>query len=238
MEIAMNEAARSAVFFPGAGSFGREFRLLVDELKPAAWLARYPGRYGRDFGTPAGSFDELVLTCAGQVTSLAPARPVLFGHSFGAYVAFATALKLQETATGVGALVVAGACAPGRFEVSEQATGTPSEAARYLESVDPGALADAPSADWREVVGELTVQDLRLLRQFDATRATSVHCPILAARGQADPLTSDSGVAGWERYTDGIFSHRVFPGGHSDFLRSTACLSWIRETWENLDAKV
>src|ERR1700722_4222949 len=136
MEIAMNEAARSAVFFPGAGSFGREFRLLVDELKPAAWLVRYPGRYGRDFGTPAESFDEVVLACTEQVTSRAPAPPVLFGHSFGAYVAFA--LKRQETATGVGALVTVGACAPGRFEVSEQATGTPSEAVRYLESVDPG----------------------------------------------------------------------------------------------------
>jgi surfactin synthase thioesterase subunit len=238
METAMNDAARSTVFFPGAGSFGREFRLLVDELKPEAWLVRYPGRYGRDFGTPAGSFDGLVRACTEQITSRAPARPVLFGHSFGAYVAFATALKLQETATGVGALVAAGACAPMRFEVSGQATGTPLQAARYLESVDPIALADAPSADWREIVGELAVHDLRLLKQFDAAQATSVHCPILTARGHADPLTSDSGVADWERYTDGLFSQHVFPGGHSDFLRSTACISWIRETREALDAKV
>jgi surfactin synthase thioesterase subunit len=229
---------RSIVFFPGAGSFGREFRLLVDEFKPEAWVVRYPGRYGRDFGTPAGSFDGVVLACAEQITSRAPARPVLFGHSFGAYVAFATALKLQETGKGVGALVAAGACAPGRFEVSEQATGTPSEAARYLESVDPSALADAPSADWREIVGELTVHDLRLLKEFNATKAASVHCPILAARGQADPLTTDFGVAGWERCTDGVFSQCVFPGGHSDFLRSTACISWIRATRESLDTEV
>lgn len=225
----MNDAARSTVFFPGAGSFGREFQLLVDTLKPAAWLVRYPGRYGRDFGTPAESFDGVVLACAEQIASRAPARPVLFGHSFGAYVAYATALRLQEADTGISALVAVGACAPRCVEVSEQVTGTPSDAARYLDSIDPSALADAPSDDWREVVAETAVHDLRLLRQFDADSSTSVHCPILAARGNADPLTSDAAVGEWEHYTDGIFSLRIFPGGHSDFLRSSACASWIHD---------
>jgi len=223
------------VFFPGAGSFGREFQALVDTLGPAAWLVRYPGRYGRDFGVPAESFDGVVRACAEQIARRAPARPVLVGHSFGAYVAYATAVRLREAGTEVCALVAAGASAPGRLQVPEQATGTPAGAARYLDGVDPRALADAPSDDWREVVAETAMRDLRLLRQFDAASSSGLRCPILTARGEADPLTSDAGVGEWEHATAGAFSLRVFPGGHSDFLRSPACLSWIREIRASFD---
>lgn len=225
----VEDTAKDTVFFPGAGSFGREFQLLVDVLKPAAWLIKYPGRYGRGFGIPAESFDGVVQACADQIASKTPGRPVLFGHSFGAYVAYATALRLQETGIGVGALVAVGASAPRHLEVSEQATGTPSDAAKYLDLVDPSALADVPSEDWREIVAEAAVHDLRLLRQFDTGSSASIHCPILAARGIADPLTTDLGVGEWEGYTDSTFSLCIFPGGHSDLLRSPACTSWIRE---------
>lgn len=219
----------TTVFFPGAGSFGSEFRLLMAELRPAAWLVRYPGRYGRDFGVPAESFDGVVQACAEQIASRAPECPVLFGHSFGAYVAYATSLRLQEAGIGVRALVAVGACAPGRLEVPERATGTPSDAARYLASVDPSALADAPSDDWREVVAATAAHDLRLLRQFDVASSAGLHCPILAVRGDADPLTSDEGIGEWKHHTDGAFSWLIYPGGHSDVLRSPACTSLIRE---------
>src|SRR5262249_44765773 len=93
VETAMDGASRSTVFFPGAGSFGNEFQLLVDALQPAAWLVKYPGRYGRDFGVPAESFDGVVRACTEQIASRPAGHPVLFGHSFGAYVAYATAVR-------------------------------------------------------------------------------------------------------------------------------------------------
>jgi surfactin synthase thioesterase subunit len=123
--------------------------------------------------------------------------------------------------------------------VPEQAAATPADAARYLASVDPGALADAPSDDWREVVAATAAHDLRLLRQFvtassdtasfGIASSVSLRCPVLAVRGDADPLTSDDGIGEWKHYTDGAFSWLVFPGGHSDVLRSPACTSLIRE---------
>lgn len=228
MENALNDISRGTVFFPGAGSFGSEFQLLADALGPAAWVVRYPGRYGRDFGSPAQSFDAVVLACAEQIASRAEADPLLFGHSFGAYVAYATASRLQEEGIGVLALVVAGATAPGCLAVPEQATGTPAGTAAYLDSIDPSTLADAPSDDWREVVAETALGDLCLLRQFDAGSCASVRCPVLAARGDADPLTSDAGLGDWAHHTDREFSWRTFPGGHSDFLRTSACASWVQ----------
>lgn len=235
----MNDLTNSTVFFPGAGSFGSEFQPLMDALRPAAWLVRYPGRSGRSFGVPASSFDEVVRDAAGQITSRLPMDSplprglVLFGHSFGAYVAYATALRLQESGIGVSALVAAGAAAPRRRQVPEQATGSPSDAVAYLESIDPGALDDAPSEEWCEIVAETVVSDMRLLRQFDAALSDRLHCPVLVARGAADPLTSDAGVGEWGDYTDSAFLRRVFPGGHSGFLRSRACASWVREIRES-----
>jgi surfactin synthase thioesterase subunit len=211
-------------FFPGAGSFGAEFQSLVDTLGPAPRLVRYPGRYGRDSGIAAASFDAVVCACVDQLAGQRPA--VLFGHSFGAYVAYATALRLQDTGSPVALLVVAGAAAPGRLAVPRLATGSPAAAAAYLDSVDPGALADAPSAEWREIVVETALQDLRLLRQFDDRGR--VGGPILAVRGDEDPLTSDADLAGWSEATDGTLTRRTFPGGHSDFLRTPACTSWLR----------
>lgn len=230
----MNGIPGSTVFFPGAGSFGSEFRLLVQALEPTAWFVKYPGRYGRDFGVAADCFEDVVLACTKQVTDRATERPVLFGHSYGAYVAYATALRLQESGNEVSALVVVGACAPALLEVSEQATGTPSEAASYLDAVDPGVLAGTPSDEWREVVVETAIQDLRLLRQFDTAPSARVSCPIFGVRGEADPLTSQETLGQWEHVTDGTFALRTFPGGHSDFLRSAACTSWMRELSDRL----
>ena len=228
----MTPDTADTVFFPGAGSFGSEFQLLVDELKPTAWVVRYPGRLGRDFGVPAESFDAVVRACAEQISRRSPDRPVLFGHSFGAYVAYATALKLQADGAEIAALMVVGADAPHRLQVSALATGTPADAGRYLDQVDPGALAKAPSDDWREIVLETTVQDLRLLKQFDASAGRRLRCPILAARGDADPLTSAAGAGEWQRCTDGQFSLHSLPGGHSDFLRSGTRASLIRQIRE------
>jgi surfactin synthase thioesterase subunit len=228
VENALNDVSRGIVFFPGAGSFGSEFQLLADALGPAAWVVRYPGRHGRDFGSPAKSFDAVALACAEQISGRTKTNPLLIGHSFGAYVAYATAARLQTQGIGVSALVVVGATAPGCLAVPEQATGTPAGTAAYLDSIDPSTLADAPSDDWREIVAEAALGDLRLLRQFEAGSRVRVRCRVLAARGDADPLTSDAGLGGWANHTNGEFSWRTFPGGHSDFLRTAACVSWVQ----------
>jgi surfactin synthase thioesterase subunit len=223
----MNDAARATVVFPGAGSFGSEFQPLLQALGPAGWLVKYPGRFGRDFGNGAESFDAVVQTCAEQVTGRAAAEVLLVGHSYGGYVAYATAMRLQDAGVAVSALVVVGADAPGRLRVSDQAIGTPAEAAAYLDAIDPGMLADAPSDDWREIVVETTMSDLRLLKQFEGSPVAGLRCPLFAVRGEEDPLASAAGVADWAHCTSGAFATATFPGGHSDFLRSAEWSSWV-----------
>ncbi|HZF87743.1 thioesterase II family protein [Streptomyces sp.] len=232
----MNDAETTTVFFPGAGSFGTEFRPLTQALGRSSWPVRYPGRPGRDFGTPAASFDAVVRACTEQITRRITGRPLLFGHSYGAYVAHATAARLGEAGVEVAALVAVGAAGPGRLRVPERAAADPAEAAAYLDRADPGVLAGAPSDEWRAVVAETTAQDLRLLRQFTPAAVPALHCPVLAARGTEDPLTTDDTIATWQHTTTGPFTRRTFPGGHSDLLSSPDCASWLRQVRDTVDA--
>ncbi|PZS34198.1 MAG: hypothetical protein DLM58_06220 [Pseudonocardiales bacterium] len=214
------------MFFPGAGSFGTEFQPLLDALGPGS-VIRYPGRAGRGFGIPAASFETAVDACVEQVAARGGDAPVLFGHSFGAYAAHATAVSLRQVGIAVAGVVVVGASSPALVRVPERAIGTPQQVADYLDSVDPDVLAHTPSPDWREIVVETTAHDLRLLRQFDfAAIPRAVHA-VLAIRGDADPLTTDDALDHWRTSTDGAFARHTVPGRHSDFLRRPAFVSWF-----------
>jgi hypothetical protein len=62
---------------------------------------------------------------------------------------------------------------------------------------------------------DTTLQDLRLLAQFEAASA-------LALRGDVGPLTSALGLVPWRRVTSGPFSLHTLPDGHTVVLRSPA----------------
>lgn len=227
-EEPVSPARRGVVVFPGAGSFGGELRPLLAQLGPSAWLARYPGRFGRDFGRAAASFAEVVTSCVAQVKRHRPTGPVLVGHSFGAYVAYATATELEELGTEVSALVVVGATAPALLTVPESAARSPSDTAAYLHGFDPGLLPDETD-EWRDIVLDTAMHDLGLLKEFTASAYREVRCPVFAARGEGDPLTSVGGIGAWAGATVKGCDHRSFPGGHSDLLQSSAFASWLHE---------
>ena len=217
------------VLFPGAGSFGAEFRWLLDECGPSAWLVTYPGRFGKDFGRATGwSFQQVVQSCLAQVAARKSARPVLAGHSFGGYVAYATALELERQDCPVSGVVVLGATAPSLLSVPDSVTLDRSAAAALLDRVTVTSRSDEIFAEWRDIVLDTAMHDLRSLQGFIASDHDSVRCPILAACGEADPLTSRYGIGEWAKVTDSWCACKVFPGGHSDLLSSPEFALWLR----------
>lgn len=214
------------IVLPGAGSFGGELRPLLRAFEPPAWLVRYPGRFGKDFGRPAASFDQVVRSCVEQVADRRAVRPVLVGHSFGAYVAFAAAAELEKLGTEPTAVVVVGAMPPHLFSVPESVTRSRADLAAYLDEINPEINS---SGEWRDVTIDTAMSDLALLREFSPARFGPLRCAILAARGETDPLTTTAGLAGWGRATRGEFAHRIFPGGHTDLLSDGTFLAWLRD---------
>jgi surfactin synthase thioesterase subunit len=216
------------VIFPGAGSFGAEFRQLLDECGPSAWVVRYPGRFGKDLGRSARSFEGVMQACLAQVQERDPVLPVLVGHSFGAYVAYATAQELERQGAGISALVVLGATAPSLLSIPESATLDRSGVADFLGEVAVSLLSDEFSAEWRDIILDTAVHDLRSLLGFIASDHHEVRCPILAACGETDPLASLSGIENWASATESWWACKVFPGGHPDMLATPELASWVR----------
>lgn len=211
---------------PGAGSFGGELRPLMRAFESSAWLVCYPGRFGEDFGQPASSFDQVVQSCVEQVTNRRILRPVLVGHSFGAYVAFAAAAELEKRAIESTAVVVVGAMPPHLLSVPDSVTRSRADLAVYLDEMNPEFNS---SGEWREVIIDTAMSDLTLLRGFDPARYGPLRSTILAARGETDPLTTTVGIAEWDQATRGGFAHQDFPGGHTELLSDAAFLNWLRE---------
>jgi surfactin synthase thioesterase subunit len=221
-----NGCPRDVVAFPGAGSFGQEFRLLRNRLAGDARLValQYPGRTGPDQGTPATSFGDLVAACVSRARERSLAGCVLAGHSFGAYVAYATASALEAAGTVVDALVVVGANAPDRLSLPEDAVRTREGAWEFLTGIGEDVVGPVPDEEWREIVMETAWRDLVLLSEFPGPAPARLHGPVLAVRGQDDPLTAEDRMSGWADTTDGEFALVSLPGGHSDVLAAPAFL--------------
>ncbi|MFD4788729.1 thioesterase II family protein [Streptomyces sp. NPDC058459] len=213
------------VLFPGAGSFGSEFQALRSTAGPDSTVLRYPGR-----GTgEAVSFEAVVASCADRIAALPAGRVVLLGHSYGAYLAYATALALDRRPVDVSLLMVAGASAPDLLRVPPEATESPKAAAAYLDAVDPGQMA-AAAPEWRDAVAETVQQDLRVLAGLTLPSPPArVSCPVVGLRGTGDPLTSDASLAGWRRFTRRDFDPRTFDGGHSDLLGDPGLIALVHE---------
>lgn len=220
----------SVVAFPGAGGFGGEFRALRGVLGTSSRGARlvalrYPGRGGAN--APAASFGDLVANCVARSAEVARPRPVLLGHSFGAFVAYATAVALEAAGTEVGTLVVVGADAPDRVELPVEAAASREAARAYLESIGDDVLGAVPDDEWREIVIDTAWRDLMLLAEFPGPAQDKLRCPVLAVRGRDDRITADDRMAAWADTTEGGFDLVALPGGHSDVLSSPEFLARV-----------
>ncbi|EST26554.1 hypothetical protein N566_23805 [Streptomycetaceae bacterium MP113-05] len=222
-----NGAPRDVVAFPGAGAFGGEFRALRGALPSGARLAalQYPGRAAAPPGPT--SFEDLVTACAARICDRPGPPCVLLGHSFGAFVAYATASALQAAGTGVAALVVVGADAPDRVRPPVEAARSREATRAYLGGIGDDVLGQVPDDEWREIVVDTAWWDLVLLTAFPGPARVRLRCPVLAVRGRDDPITADDRMSAWAGTTVGGFASASLPGGHTDVLSSPEFLTRV-----------
>ncbi|XP_069816755.1 S-acyl fatty acid synthase thioesterase, medium chain [Dendropsophus ebraccatus] len=213
-------AATRLICFPWAGGgslFYAQWGRLFDESIEVSSI-RLPGRESRMSETMPQSMEQIVdEITAILLPQLQEKRFAFFGHSFGAFTSFATAVRLKEK-HGVEPvhLFVSGASAPHsksrsssvrRSELSDEeflkwmsaAGGTPSG---ILENPDAIKLFLPPlKADLRVVENAV----------YEKPASPPLSCGLTCFDGTGD-LPHD--LAAWKELTSGDFNTHMLPGGH------------------------
>ena len=178
-----------------------------------------PGRGGRIREPLVHSIEELADAAADAIASVVEGPFALFGHSFGALLAYEvtrrlTVRSLVPTALGIAASRAPVAKLTARWQVHEdeellsllRTLGGASEALlshpRLTQLLLPVFRADL-SAD----------QDYAL-RTEPGLSGVRVATPIVAFSGRADPLVATEAVAQWSAVAGSSFDHHPVEGGH------------------------
>ncbi|MER7519466.1 amino acid adenylation domain-containing protein [Streptomyces sp. NPDC126499] len=218
-------AAPTLVCLPYAGGSAAAYQPLAEALgvRAAVLAAELPGH-----DPAAGDQDLLPLDAAAdlladEITGLG-LRPVLYGHSAGAALATAVALRLQERGTPARALVV-GAKLPDRGPEEADPSEVTDEA--YLADLrTAGALpADADGAFLATVLRALRHDAQQARDWFDRTGRVDapLTSPVLCVVGDRDEGTAghEERHHAWLRYAPSV-TCSVLPGGDHYFLKHRA----------------
>lgn len=226
--------ARRLLCFPYAGGSASYYFPLSAALSPAVQVlgVQYPGRQDRaaepaieDLGVLADEIAGAVAeTVAAGVEDAGPdsgrprPRPVLFGHSMGALLAFETARRLEEKyAAPPAGLIVSGMVPPGRRPALRLGTEDETtedeivEEFRLLRGIDPALLADP---ELRALILPALRSDWRAVASYTPDPHAVLSCPITVLTGRDDALVDPDAAGGWAALTTAGFSLRTFPGGH------------------------
>lgn len=223
---APRDGARLRLFcLPYAGGGTTAYRPWIEHLPADIELCtvRLPGREMRLREKPYTNMDDLVVDLSESIEPLLDRPYALFGHSMGAWVAFALAHQLRRRSSPQPIhLFVSGRRAP-----------------QLPEAEAP--LHQLPDADFvaamvrrYDAIPQVLLQDVALLRLFlPALRADMtmietyryaeeppLRCPIAAFGGWEDRRATQAGLSAWRDHSTGAFALRMFPGGHF-FIQST-----------------
>lgn len=148
-----------------------------------------------------------------------PARVALFGHSFGAVLAFELARALQSQ-PGLTVLHLFVSGSPGPQATREnRATGLSDE--EFLGRVEEFAGYRHPAfehPELRELILPTLRADVQMHENYAPLSAEPLDVPITSLRGAADTLVSAAEAATWRDATRGEFELVEFAGGHMYML--------------------
>jgi surfactin synthase thioesterase subunit len=210
------------VAFPWAGASAAALRPLSDAFASddavEVHAVAYAGRGHRKSAPLAGSLDAVVDDVVDDVAARVGPGAV-YGHSFGAVVAFALAVRLEKRGLKASHVVAAARAAPS-VDLEAGVAGLDDDALVALLA-GYGVIDEALFAD--DEARALLLPPLRrdLALSEGARLDDVVDAPLTALRGRDDPAVSPEQVARWAGHTRGAFAGHVVDGGHL-FVRDHA----------------
>ncbi|KPC61304.1 hypothetical protein ADL29_24805 [Streptomyces chattanoogensis] len=214
--------AGASLFRPWQNHTTRAFQVTPIQL---------PGREERFIEDPYTTIDEAAAGCAEKVLAAAEDRPfALFGHSFGAILAYETARLMTARCMGSPQhLIVSGAAAPGLprpyLGVHDLSDDELAAGVSGLAGYDHEALADP---DLRELLVPALRADMTINETYQPVDITPLPIPITILRGVDDTLVPRSAAEAWSEHT--TVGHELIevPGGHM----------FLSEDWTGLWSQV
>ncbi|MFH9673855.1 thioesterase II family protein [Streptomyces sp. NPDC017405] len=178
-----------------------------------------PGREERFAEPPCESMADLVEACLPLALETAAGGPTaLFGHSFGALVAYEVAQRLTAEGVRIERLVVSGAAAPWlprpRIGVAELDDDALVSRVRALVGYDHPALHDP---ELRQLLLPSLRADLGITERYASTATAVLPAPVTALLGTEDELVSSDEAALWSKAGAPGSGLRHLPGGHMYF---------------------
>lgn len=236
------------ICFPPAGGGVVGYWPWVEPLRAHANLhgVSLPGREHRLREEPARALDALVPPLASAVAALTDRPLLVFGHSFGALLAYEVLHRL--CAEGLVApervhFVASGRVAP---HVASRAPRVSHLAPREivfrvaeLHGNIPVALLEQP--DYVAMIGRVLQADLHINEQYLWSERSPLPCSVTAVGGSSDPVVSPSELEAWERHSAGKFESRLLSGDHFYFRPAAgqrALLEIISQCCASLAASV
>ncbi|MFF0433771.1 thioesterase II family protein [Streptomyces sp. NPDC004327] len=218
-------AEHTLVCFPHAGGAASYYHALSAALDPDVELLviQYPGRENRLFEEPARSVEALADAAARSLTARELDRPVFFGHSMGAIVAFETARRLARTASRPAALVASACAAPSHHEArADRLDGageeTDTEVLARIVGLGGTDLDVAEHAELIRLCLPAVRADFAALERYRVAPDVTVPCPVTVFAGDEDPNVPVADAGLWSRHSAaGPADVHVFEGDHFYF---------------------
>lgn len=208
------------VCFSGAGASASFFRFWRafggTEMRIVAYQ---PSGRDRRWANGNSSLDvsarEVADAIAAHTSDRRGGRLILFGHSYGALIAYEVAQLLRLTGIKIDHLIVAARAAPYMAPTAQLAAELPDGA--LIAALRGLGLDDRKVLD-HPALGPLCLASLRHDLNQNATyvdtHCARLDCPVTALSGTRDPLAPPLAMANWQNTTRGRFFHHRMNGSH------------------------
>ena len=218
-----NLRARVRLFcFPYAGGSEATFRTWQQNLPEAVEVLpiQLPGR-GTRIKEPA--LTRLAPLAQALSQSLRPELDLpfaFFGHSMGGLIAFELARQLRREGGPLPVhLFISAKCCPQQVDDFDTGSIPDQELIQILRRYEGTPREVLENAELMQLLLPVVRADMELCNTYVCDPESPLRCPITAFGGLQDHKSGRACLEGWENYTTGRFTLRMFPAGHF-FLRT------------------